>query len=509
MRLHPGRVARRAQAQLRRQPERQAQADRHRLPVQQRPAIADLRLQRVAEGVAEVQQGAAARRPLLPLIVAHDLGLEGAGAQDGLRLDVPVAVGQRRAVLLAPFEEHRVADQPGLHHLRIAGPQLAPVQRAERAGVGQHQARLVEGADQVLALRRVDPGLAAHAAVHLGQQRRRHLDEGQAAQRGRGGETREVANHPAAQRDHRGPPLDACVQQPVHHAAIARHALGRLARRHDDLLRRDPGLRQAVQQRRQMQGRHVLVRHHNGAALRHHRRQQRPGPGQQAVADHHLVRRGGKPNRQPPRLAPFVERLQDLGHGVLQRFIAAIDGDVGLGVDRMALLHQSAKDLRRVAGVQKRAVAAGGDPAQQGGQPAAQPHRDGAVPNRAPGLGVYERAAAGGEDQWTAVQQPADHPALPVTEVALPITVEQLGDAAPGGQLDFRVGVAERQAKAGGHAAADAGLARAHQADQHDAPPGEPGRKAPDGRRSAGGPGAGGVQPGPAERDVARHNGGG
>ena len=43
------------------------------------------------------------------------------------------------------------------------------------------------------------------------------------------------------------------------------------------------------------------------------------------------------------------------------------------------------------------------------------------------------------------------------------------GMVQPGGQLDLGVGVAERQAEPGGEAAADAGLAGAHQADQHDA----------------------------------------
>jgi hypothetical protein len=42
------------------------------------------------------------------------------------------------------------------------------------------------------------------------------------------------------------------------------------------------------------------------------------------------------------------------------------------------------------------------------------------------------------------------------------------GNGTTGGQLDFRVGVQERQAQSCGEPAADRGLAGTHQADQHD-----------------------------------------
>ena len=100
--------------------------------------------------------------------------------------------------------------------------------------------RLVEGADQVLAARGVDAGLAADAGIHLGQQGGRDLHEGQAAQRGGGGEAGEVADHAAAERDHRRAALDAGGQQPVDEADIGAGFSG-LARRHDDRLVADAG----------------------------------------------------------------------------------------------------------------------------------------------------------------------------------------------------------------------------------------------------------------------------
>jgi hypothetical protein len=48
---------------------------------------------------------------------------------------------------------------------------------------------------------RVDPGLAAHRAVDLRQKRGRHLHEAHAPAQDRGGETHQIADHPAAERD--------------------------------------------------------------------------------------------------------------------------------------------------------------------------------------------------------------------------------------------------------------------------------------------------------------------
>ena len=76
------------------------------------------------------------------------------------RQDSAIACGARRAagkhlapVLLQPGEEFRPVDQPVFGDLGIAGAEFARRQRVERAGIGEHQLRLVEHADQVLAVR--------------------------------------------------------------------------------------------------------------------------------------------------------------------------------------------------------------------------------------------------------------------------------------------------------------------------------------------------------------------
>ena len=141
----------RDQAAPGREGEGEHHADRHRLAVEQAVGIAGGGFQRVAEGVAEIEQGAGAA--LLALVGGDDCGLAAAG--DGDRLVALRPAGDDGApVLLQPGEECGVVDQAVFGHLGIAGAEDARAQRIEHARIGQHQARLVERADQVLAARR-------------------------------------------------------------------------------------------------------------------------------------------------------------------------------------------------------------------------------------------------------------------------------------------------------------------------------------------------------------------
>ena len=64
-------------------------------------------------------------------------------------------------VRLQPGEERGVAEQSVFGDLGIAGAEFALRQRVEQRGVGDHQDRLMEGADQILAVAGIDAGLAA------------------------------------------------------------------------------------------------------------------------------------------------------------------------------------------------------------------------------------------------------------------------------------------------------------------------------------------------------------
>ena len=123
-------------------------------------------LERVAEGVAEVEKRAVA---FLALVAHHHGGLGAAALRHGLVALGP-AVEHAAPLRFAPVEEGGVADQAVLHHLGVARAHLAQRQRVEQRRVGEDEARLVERADEVLAVGRVDAGLAADRRIDLGQQ---------------------------------------------------------------------------------------------------------------------------------------------------------------------------------------------------------------------------------------------------------------------------------------------------------------------------------------------------
>ena len=111
----------------------------------------------MAERVAEIEQRAVA---LLGLVTRHHGGLRHAGvayrrAQSGSKRE------HAAPVLFQPAEEFGVVDQPVLGDLRIAGAELARIERRQDPGIGQHQRGLIEGADEILAVRRIDRRLAA------------------------------------------------------------------------------------------------------------------------------------------------------------------------------------------------------------------------------------------------------------------------------------------------------------------------------------------------------------
>ena len=261
-------------------------ADGHRLAMQQAAVIAALRLQRVAEGVAEVQQGALV---VLALVRRHDLGLGTATAGHRLLPRRRIARDDSGTVDLQPLEEVPVTQQAVLHHLRIAGQHLALGQAVQRAGIGQHQRGLVEGADQVLALRRVDRGLAAHGTVHLGQQAGRNLDEVGAPAQDRRRETGQVADHAATQRDDHVIPPHPLRDQPAGHALQFGEALRGLPRRQGQDGGGDSLGLAGIGQHRQLGPGHVLVGDDGDAGPLQHRRDVTPGGRQQAGADQDVV----------------------------------------------------------------------------------------------------------------------------------------------------------------------------------------------------------------------------
>ncbi len=235
------------QAESSRQIGRQHHAAADRLAVQPL-RVPGQRLDGVAERVPEIQQRALAR---LALVAADHAGLDLAGAADRARQRRRLARAQRRQVADHIVEVRGIGKQPVLEDLRQPGRQFARGQRLQHIGVRHDDARLVERPDQVLAARMIDAGLAADRRVDLREQRRRHLDDADAAHVDRRGEAREVADHAAAERDHHALAVRAVLDQRIEDARHAVPALGALAVRQPDQRRaRDrPAARRARRHR--------------------------------------------------------------------------------------------------------------------------------------------------------------------------------------------------------------------------------------------------------------------
>ena len=123
-------------------------------------------------------------------------------------------------------------DQRRLDDLGESGRELGGRQGLEEAGIDEDRPGHLVGADVVLGLGQIDPGLAAVSAVDLGDERRRDLDQLDPALECRRAEAGEIAGNAAAEGD------DAVVapragvgQRPQHPLGLGQRLRG-FARRH-------------------------------------------------------------------------------------------------------------------------------------------------------------------------------------------------------------------------------------------------------------------------------------
>ena len=130
-------------------------------------------LQGMAESVPKIEQRALS---LLRFVGDDDARLGCATDRDrfGARRSAREYVAPIR---LQKLEKAAVVDEPILDDLSEAGAEIALAQGIETSGVGQHQRRLMKGADEVFSVPRIDSRLAAHARVDLSEQRRRDLNQ--------------------------------------------------------------------------------------------------------------------------------------------------------------------------------------------------------------------------------------------------------------------------------------------------------------------------------------------
>ncbi len=158
-----------------------------------------------------------------------------------------------------PGEEGGVAKQAVFGDFGVAGAEFALRQRIKQSRIGNNQNRLMESADEILAVAGVDGGLAADRGVHLRQQCGRHLDIIEAAPHHGRGESGEIADDAAAERDDKIAALDARGDDGLANLFEDRKAFRAFAGRDDDAIALHAGLFKGRFGGRQDVARDVLV----------------------------------------------------------------------------------------------------------------------------------------------------------------------------------------------------------------------------------------------------------
>src|SRR6185369_12043657 len=103
-----------------------------------------------------------------------------------------------------PIEKVRVGNDAVLNDLSQSGTEFTRGQTFQQLQIATDEPRLVKSADEVFSSFQVHAHFATDRTVYLGEQRRRDLDESDAAQVSCGHEAGQIAYHSAAQgHDHR------------------------------------------------------------------------------------------------------------------------------------------------------------------------------------------------------------------------------------------------------------------------------------------------------------------
>ena len=450
------------------------QAPGHGLSVED-VRVAGRGLDAVGDRVAEVELDP---NSPLALVRGHDLDLRPGAALDelrqGPRLDRRARPRrQGRPFSLEEREDALVAEERVLDALAQRCPSLTRGQRRQERDVEHDGRRLVEGADEVLALGQVQAGLAADRGVDLGEQRRRQLDEWHAAQPGRGQEAGRVAQRAAATGDDRLAAFHAARGELTERRLVRTDRLCPLAARQEeghDLDR--PRRRDRLRQAQPMAPPGLGLAGQRGSTRTDPLQGVGRGPSAVAV-----------PDVEAPDRGRGGEEAGPLGRGPCQG-IGEAAGDV-LG---------AAAALDRFGGIVE-AGARGEQLAERGlWLPAGDERSHRATRGQATGhdLGccregerstatvqipavarVDDRPATGRHDAgrpgcWIGASEALDRGALPGPEAGLALGFEDAGHARSGRLLDDLVEVDEGGPARPGQAPPDGALAAPRRADEHD-----------------------------------------
>jgi hypothetical protein len=192
-------------------------------------------------------------------------------------------------VRLEPEEILFVVDQAVFDHFTIAGGELAFWQGIEGRKIGQHQLGLVESADQILAVRGIDTGLAPDRGIDLGQKRGRHLDEIHAAPGDRRGKAGEIPDDAATERNHQIAALEFGSKQGFDDFAEPGKGFAGFPVRDDHGGVFHPCRIERRGEARQLELFDFAVGNDAEAAARKHHLEALAGAGQQVVADDDVI----------------------------------------------------------------------------------------------------------------------------------------------------------------------------------------------------------------------------
>ncbi len=260
--------------------------------------------------------------------------------------------------------------------------------------------------------------------------------------------------------------------------------LGRLAGRQHDVAASESRCLEARLQRREPARRDIGIGHDEGAGAGRKLGQPLAGMGDEIRADEDVIGAVAKGDADAGRgggqdgcghvggelslLGQMAfERRENFGDDGLVGRVARDDGEIGLGIDGIAVFDQLAHHAFRVRALQQRTGGALADAAHQHVEIGLEPERDGMVADQPARLRLDERAAAGGDDALALADQPRQHPPLAVAEIGFAMGGEDFGDGHAMGGFDLVIRIDEGQAEPLRETPADRGLARSHHADEN------------------------------------------
>ena len=184
-----------------------------------------------------------------------------------------------------------------LDHLGKALAVFAVGQGGQCVDVGQHEARLVERADEVFAGPGIDAGFAPDRAVDLGHDGRGNLHQRDTPLVNGGNEARQVADHPAAQGDNKGTAVESRFDHAVAQAFGRGEALRRFAGGHGETDGPDARRLEGVLHGCAVEGSDIFVRDDRTGAAQAAVARQFAGAGEEVGTDQHAALPAGNADR--------------------------------------------------------------------------------------------------------------------------------------------------------------------------------------------------------------------